>query len=88
MNGKTSVGVTTTEVRPADNLRRRFMAVNDSTSTIYLCQGVAVLNTGIPLTPGGSFVDEIDIHGYIYRGAYSAISAVAAQNLSWIEEYI
>lgn len=88
MNGKTSVGTSNTAVRPADGRRRRISMVNDSSATIYICQGPAALNEGIQLQPNGSFSDEPDITGYMYRGAYNAIASAATSNLSWTEDFI
>lgn len=89
MNGNTSVGITSTLVRPEDWRRISFEAVNDSDTTIYLGKGQVAINTGATILPGGSYSERINplTAKCDYKGAYCAISSVAAKNLSWIEEY-
>lgn len=88
MNGYTTVGATSTLIRPVDQRRRRISFVNDSDEKIYICQGPASSGSGITLAPYGSYEDLPDNSGYIFKGAWCAICASGGKNLSWVEEYV
>jgi len=87
-NFNVAVGVATGVVVPGNDRRKKLTFTNDSDSIIYLSKGpTAALNMGIRLNAaGGGFIDEIDAYGYLYRGAWSAISSGAGKNLCVISE--
>ena len=72
-----AVGATSTIVLEGNvkGLRKLVVLANDSDENIYVCPGaVAQMNEGIPLlTPGGSWTDTRDPHGWMYQGPYHAI---------------
>ncbi len=84
--GSVSVGVTSTIVLPrADRHRRRLVLCNISDTDITVAQDYnAVLNTGLVIKAGGALDDEVDQKGYMYQGAYSAISAGVAKILTYL----
>lgn len=89
ITGAATVGVTSVQlVRPRFN-RKKITFVNDAANAIYLSKNSpAVLNAGIRLNAsGGAYIDEPDEQGFLYRGAWYAISSVAAQNLCWVEDF-
>ncbi len=88
-HGAVAVGVTSTLIIAAFDYRRKITLINDSVNIIYLSKGaIAVLNNGIRLNAnGGSWIEEPDNLGYIYRGAFYGISGVAASNISFTQEY-
>jgi len=88
-HGAVAVGVASTPALAGKDYRRKALLVNDSVNWIYLSKGTpAILNSGIPLAPNGGSWEEIpDNLGYIYRGPFNAISAVAPSNLCVVEDY-
>lgn len=79
-----SVGVTSTDVLPANTSRKYLCLVNDGASTIYVNFGEnAALNAGVRLNAnGGTIIFE---GTYIPTSTVKAISALAGQNLAVIE---
>lgn len=88
-SGAVTVGVASVQVVAPYNYRRKVLLINDSSNWIYLAKGrPAVVNSGIPLAPnGGSWEEAPDNLGYIYRGGFDAISAVAGSNLCFVEDF-
>jgi len=85
-SGAVTVGATTTLILPpADRRRRKILFCNISDAQITIAQdSVAVINQGIVLESKGAFDDEPDAKGYMYQGAYSAISAAGSKILTYI----
>lgn len=89
-NGSQQVSnVTATLVRPENIRRRRLTLVNnDDNAIVYLFKGAgASANQGLAIYPHGSYEDTLDTQGYVYKGAYTAISTVLNSVLTWCEEY-
>ena len=82
------VGVASTPVLRANKHRKQAVFVNDSDTVIYLAKGqLATINAGIRLNAaGGSWVEQCDAMGYLWVGAFSAISTAAAKNLAVTED--
>lgn len=90
MNPTDSVTLSTTtkEVVPENSHRRKITFVNtDASAIISISQGGhAFNNKGIVLFPRGSFTDNRDNQGYIWKGSYSAIADAGTPVLSIQEE--
>ena len=84
-----SVGATSTAVLDPDSHRQRVYLVNISNERIDISPGgLAEAGAGISLgANGGSFTDEPDAKGYIYKGLYTAICASGAKILAVTELY-
>lgn len=69
--------------------RKKLVITNDAANTCYFTKGnsEAVVGSGIPLLPGGTWVIQPDNFGYLWKGAIQCISGVAAQNISWTEDW-
>lgn len=82
------MATTSTLVLEANPYRKRVTFVNDGTNIIYLIKGpVGIINQGIRLNAnGGSYEDAPDPSGYLWRGQYFAIAAVATNVLTYQEE--
>ncbi len=85
MDGTTTLGTASLIIRPANANRQKLIITNLSDTRVFICQGPAVVNTGIALMPNGSFVDEPDTQGFIYKGAWSGISSAATKAIAWLE---
>lgn len=84
---KTSVANTSILVIDQHDDRINVTMTNDSVNTIYISKTPAIANEGIPIYSHGSFIDERDLLGYIYKGPWYAIADVAGpSNLSWTEQ--
>ena len=69
--------------------RKKLIICNDAANAIYFAKGTsaAVVGSGILLLPGGVWILEPDYQGNIWKGAIQCISGVAAQNISWTEDW-
>ena len=69
--------------------RKKLIITNNAANTIYFTKGTsaAVVGSGVPLLPGGTWILEPDYKGYIWKGPLQCISAVAAQNIAWAEDW-
>ena len=85
----TTVGVADVQVVRPNSNRRKLIIINNAANNIYLVKGdgPAAVNSGITLLPGGSWIIVPDTLGYIWKGEIHAISGVAAQNLTWTEDW-
>lgn len=86
MNGTTTLGTASLVIVPENPRRRKLVITNISDTRVFICQGIAISNTGIPLVTNGVIVDEPDNLGYIYLGAWSGITTAATKIISWYEE--
>jgi len=88
-SGFTVVGVASVLVLQANRYRKKSQLTNDSANVIFVDKGPeAALNSGIRLNAnGGVWENEPDTFGRLWTGPISAISAVAAQNLCWTEDW-
>ncbi len=80
------VGTTAITVLEANPNRVKVSMVNQSDNEITVTKGHARINEGDVLKAGGSFSDQRDSFGYIYKDYYSAIASGANSNLSFTEE--
>ena len=82
-------GLASLQVVPFNGHRKKLIICNDGANAVYLCKGdgAAVANAGALLLPGGAWNLEPDTKGYLWKGAIQAISLVAAQNLTWQEDW-
>ncbi|MBA7665531.1 hypothetical protein ES703_73605 [subsurface metagenome] len=82
-------GLVSTQLIGHNGRRKKLIICNDAANTCYLTKGdgPAVVNTGIILLPGGVWILEPDLQGYIWQGEIHCISLVAAQNLTWQEDW-
>lgn len=83
-----NVGVASVVVLRVNSRRKQVIFVNDSDTAIYLAKGdTARLNAGIRLNAnGGSYIETPDTLGYLWRGAFSAISSAALKVLCVTED--
>lgn len=87
MQKAVTVGTSVVLVLETNLRRQRCMFTNNGANDIYLCPGPgANTSASIPVKAnGGSLDDSPDHNGYIYRGAWTAISGVAGQTLGVTE---
>ncbi|GAI87760.1 unnamed protein product [marine sediment metagenome] len=87
--GSHTAGLASSQVIGFNSHRKKLIIQNDAANTIYFTKGdgPAIANTGIFLLPGGSWILEPDRQGYIWKGAIQCIGLVAAQNLTWQEDW-
>lgn len=82
--GAVSVGVTSTSLLASNASRKGVIVVNTSSNTVSLAVGAAaVLNSGITLTPYGTF--SMDAYDFS-TAAINAIASAAASNVA-IQEW-
>jgi len=86
MNGSTTLSTSSLVIVPENPRRRKLVITNTSDTRVFICQGIAALDFGIALSPGGVLIDEPDTEGYIYKGSWSGISSAATKVVSWYEE--
>lgn len=87
--GATTVGAASIQVLPFNGRRKQVIIINTSVNDVYLMKGdgPAVINTGILLRSGGSWIIQPDTLGNIWKGAIQAISGGAGRVLSWTEDW-
>ncbi len=87
MDNSIPIGITNTVVVETNPLRQRIILANYSNELIWISQsGLARADYGIPIGPsGGSYEDEPDATGYMWRGPYFAICATGGKILSVTE---
>lgn len=82
-NSKVTAGNTTTVVVAADTGRIGIILSNDSNETLYLAFGsAAVLNQGVPLSPGVALVLD---NALLTTQAINVISTSGSKNLAFTE---
>lgn len=83
-----NVGVASVIVLRVNPKRKQAIFVNDSDTVIYLTKDdTARLNAGIRLNAnGGSYIESPDTLGYLWRGAFAAISSAALKLLLVTED--
>ncbi len=88
-SGTHTCGLANTQIVRHNAHRKKLIICNDGDSAVYLSKGdgPATANAGILLLPGGVWILEPDYMGYIWKGAIQCISLVAAQNLTWQEDW-
>ena len=88
-SGFLACGVASQQLVPFNGHRRKLVVCNDAANACYLFKGngPAIANAGLLLLPGGVLIIQPDTQGYLWKGAISCISLVAAQNLTWQEDW-
>lgn len=86
--GSTVAGTVSINIVQPNGRRKKMTIINISDTRVFLNKGThATLNAGIALNAGGGvMVDEPDIEGRIWKGAWSVITSAATKNISWLEE--
>ena len=82
-------GVASQQLVSFNGHRKKLIICHDGANACYFTKGdgPANANTGILLLPGGTWILEPDHKGYLWKGAIHCISLVAAQNITWQEDW-
>ena len=82
-----TIAATSTMVVDANPLRQKLILGNNSDEDMYVGpHPLAIATQGVPLKSGGGIlIDEPDLQGYLYKGAWTAICASGGKLLSVTE---
>lgn len=84
-----TVGTASGFILSANPARVSVAFVNSGAAAVWISKAdTAVVGSGILLSVGGSYTDEINFKEGIFTGNYSAIAAAAGNNVGITEDYI